>query len=234
MNSSLESAARQYYSIVKSAYKEFVDYAKEQQSIEITCIPELYDFLRNSRKNIFAVGEKTYHFHGGGCSVLINDKQVIAWDFGYRSWLCGIDPYKMALTLSNNDCNLETSLTADQIEASCKAEVEKGNMTKHYSKYYINLLSLKTEPYSFPTEYDRLIIEQKKKRFEYDRTKVIDRFIRKSTKVYKCINELDHNWVLVFMKDNEEAGRYLYNDIAYPESAVRIMNELIKGESTHG
>ena len=229
MDRSLELAARRYYSIVKSAYKDFVDCVKEQQSIEINSVPELYEYLRNSQKNIFSVGNSTYHFHGGGCSVYLNDKQIVAWDFGNRSWLCGIDPYKMALTLSNNDSDLEEHLTAEQITELCDVEVEKGNMTKHFSQYCINLLSLETEAYSFPAEYDSLVIAQNSKRYEYSRTQAIDRFIRKSTKVYKHIDELDHNWILVFMKDNVEVGRYLYNDIAYPESAVRIMDELIKG-----
>ena len=223
----LDIAIRQYYSIVNTAYNEFVDYVKENLSVEIDSISDLYEFLRKSQELRFVISGKTYHFHGDGCSVWFRDMQIISWDFGYRSWLCGIDPYKLALTLSNTDGELGGTYDADQISDMCKAEVDSGNMIEHSGQYYINLLSLETESYSFPSEYDILIIEKNTKRFVISRTNAIDRFIRKSSKVYKHIDELNNNFVLVFMKNNVEVGRYLYNDIAYPESAVRIMDELI-------
>jgi hypothetical protein len=227
MEELFDLAIRQYYSIVKSAYIDFIDYVREQQSIEINSISQLYEFLRNCQQTIFYLDKKKYHFHGGGCSVWISDKQIIAWDFGYRSWLCGIEPYKMALTLFNFNCNLEEVFDSERISDLCKAEVKNGNMTEHLGQYYINLLSCETKTYTFPSEYDSLIIEKNDHKYKFNKTTTLDRFIRKSTKVYKHIDKLDYNFVLVFMKDNVEIGRYLYNDIAYPESAVKIMDEIL-------
>ena len=227
MDKLFDLAIRQYYSIVKSAYIDFVNYVREKQSIEINSISELYEFLRNCQQTIFYLDKKKYHFHGGGCSVWISDNQIIAWDFGYRSWLCGIDPYKMALTILNINSNLE-EFDSDRITDLCNSEVKKGNMTKHMGQYYINLLTCETETYSFPSQYDSLIIEKCNHRYKLNKTNGVDRFIRKSTKVYKHIDKLDFNLILVFVKDNVEIGRYFYNDIAYPEPAVKIMDELLR------
>lgn len=227
MNESFVIAVRQYYSIVKSAYREFCEFIKVHYSTDIKNKSDLYDFLRNNQQSVFDLGERNYHFHGVGCSVSANDKQIIAWDFGYRSWLCGIEPYKMALTLSNFSSDLEEIFDAERISELCKVEAENGNMTEHDGQYYINLLSLETENYSFPKEYESLIIERRNVRNEFSRSKLTDRFIRKSTKIYKNINELEDNMVLIFIKGNTEVGRFLYNDIAYPDSAVKIMDEIL-------
>ena len=232
MNESFAIVIRQYYSIVESAYSDFCDFIKVNYSVDIKNKSELYYFLRNNQQSIFDINEKIYHFHGVGCSVSTNGKQIIAWDFGYRSWLCGIEPYKMALTLSNFSSDLEEIFDAEQISALCKVEVEKGNMTEHYGQYYINLLSLETETYSFPIDYDSLIIEQRNIWRSFCRSKSIDRFIRKSTKVYKNINELEDNLVLVFMRNNTEIGRFLYNDTAYPDTAVKVMDQILSSSNS--
>lgn len=232
MNESFAIAIRQYYSIVKSACQEFCDYIGKSNSVELKNKSDLYAFLRSSQLSVFDLGEKSYHFHGGGCSVMTNGKQIIAWDFGYRSWLCGIEPYKMALTLSNFSSGLEEIFDSEQISELCEVEVEKGNMTKHYGQYYMNLLSLETEKYSFPIDYDSLIIEQRNIRRAFCKSDSIDRFIRKSTKVYKNIKELEDNIVLVFIKNNTEIGRFLYNDTAYPDSAVRVMDQILSSTNS--
>ena len=57
----------------------------------------------------------------------------------------------------------------------------------------------------------------------------MDKFIRKSNLVYAGIGELKNNYVLIFYNDGTEVARVPYNDIAYPDSAVKIMNgEIIK------
>ncbi|WP_294242720.1 DUF6896 domain-containing protein [Pseudobutyrivibrio sp.] len=232
MKETLFLAIQKYYTIVKSAYQDLYDYININNSVNLKNKTDLYSFLRNCRQSVFDLGEKSYHFHGVGCSVSTNGKQIIAWDFGYRSWLCGIEPYKMALTLSNFSSDLEEIFDAEQISALCKVEVEKGNMTEHYGQYYINLLSLETETYSFPIDYDSLIIEQRNIWRSFCRSKSIDRFIRKSTKVYKNINELEDNLVLIFMRNNTEIGRFLYNDTAYPDSAVRVMDQILSSSNS--
>ena len=160
MNESFAKAIRQYYSIVESAYSDFCDFIKVKYSVDIKNKSELYDFLRNNQQSIFDINEKIYHFHGVGCSVSANGKQIIAWDFGYRSWLCGIEPYKMAITLSNFSSDLEEIFDAERISELCKVEAENGNMTEHDGQYYINLLSLETENYSFPKEYENLMFSR--------------------------------------------------------------------------
>ena len=81
----------------------------------------------------------------------------------------------------------------------------------------------------FPAAYDRIAIEYKGLRKEFGRSVSIDRFIRKSKSVYAGISSLKNNYIIVFYNNDSETARIPYNDIAYPDSAVRIMNdEIIK------
>ena len=47
--------------------------------------------------------------------------------------------------------------------------------------------------------------------------------------MYDGISKLPNNYTLVFYNQNLEVAKILYNDIAYPDAAVKIMNgEIIK------
>lgn len=61
------------------------------------------------------------------------------------------------------------------------------------------------------------------------RNKIIDRFIRKSTGVYNLIDVNEDKYILKFLLNRKQVYTIPYNDISYPENAVRIMSdEIIK------
>lgn len=60
-----------------------------------------YDFFvyRSSRKKMeFEAGGLSYRLHGKGCAAF-SEEMFIDWDFGYRSRWCGINPWKVSMTL---------------------------------------------------------------------------------------------------------------------------------------
>ncbi len=61
------------------------------------------------------------------------------------------------------------------------------------------------------------------------RNRNIDRFIRKSTWVYNQIDKSEYKYMLRFLLRGKEIYAIAYNDICYPENAVKIMSdEIIK------
>lgn len=42
-----------------------------------------------------------YYLHGKGCTAS-DDKIFLDWDFGYRSRWCGINPWKVAMSLNKS------------------------------------------------------------------------------------------------------------------------------------
>lgn len=59
------------------------------------------------------------------------------------------------------------------------------------------------------------------------RNKVIDRFIRKSRRVYNSIEKSLNKYTLRFILEGKEIYSIPYDDIGYPENAVRIMNDIL-------
>ena len=68
-----------------------------------------------------------------------------------------------------------------------------------------------------------MIIHYYGKEIKLNKSKDIDKFLRKSREIYKDIDKLDNNHLLILRKKAEEVFRIPYNDIAYPDSAVEIM-----------
>ena len=102
-------------------------------------------------------------------------------------------------------------------------------MYKHNDQYYFEITANETFKPEFPTEYDTLVIEYCDSSWSLQRNKVIDQFIRKSTRVYNEINTNEDKYILRFLVDKKELCTIPYNDISYPENAVKIMSdEIIK------
>lgn len=102
-------------------------------------------------------------------------------------------------------------------------------MFKKYDQYYFELTENETFKPKFPIEYDTLIVEYFNLSWLIPRNKVIDRFIRKSTRVYNQIDKNEDKYILKFLLNGREVYTIPYNDISYPENAVKIMSdEIIK------
>lgn len=220
-------AVREYYYIVEAACDLLIDYIGSTERIAIFSKYHLFKYFRNSGKYEFHIGDSIYYRHGNGMMVVRNDTVVIDWDFGYRNRWCGIDPYLMAKTLKHALFEKTAYYDGNYIKDKCSYYMSKELVYFHNGQYYIDLVKYRGMRITFPEEYDTLVVEYLGDTRSFPRCKVIDRFIRKSRMIYEGISELHNNGILVFLHNSVEKERILYNDTAYPKSAVKIMNEQI-------
>jgi len=223
MNKEFDLAICKYYDIVKEKCESLINHIYLRNDKTLRDKYELFSYLRNNKISNYQYDGINYIFHGCGCTVFSDDIVIADWDFGYRSLWCGIDAYKMALTLKNNAYINSSFYEANFISDLCKTYTEQGDLVLYKNQYYINLLNTGTIKTSFPTIYDELRICYKDIELSFDKSKDIDRFMRKSREIYKDIEKLDNNYLLIFRYNNMDVYRVFYNDVAYPDSAVEIM-----------
>jgi hypothetical protein len=220
--------AWRYYKIVEEACLVFINYINETEQEEITNKFDFYNYIHTNHiveKNIF---DRRYYFHGGGCTIEINGTPVIDWDFGCRSFWCGIDPFKMARTLNSVSDSSNKSWNGQMIQEQCEEYMNtKGYMYKFQNQYYFDLVKMNPQKPLFPNEYDTLLVEYHGKTKEFPKNKSIDRFIRKSQFIYKGIDDISDVYTFVFFNKGVEVQRIKYSDIAYHDNAVKIANEEI-------
>ena len=224
MDLEFEKAVYKYYCIVKEKCELLINHILLSEQVLLRDKYELYAYIKKKRRLDFCFDNNNYIFHGCGCTVYFRDVIVADWDFGYRSLWCGIDAYKMSLTLKNNKYENNKYHDADYINMLCKLYASMNEVLIYKNQYYINLLRKGTIRTSFPENYNKMIIKYSMKEKCFNRSKEIDRFLRKSREIYMNIDELDNNYLLIFMDMDKEVYRINYNDIAYPDSAVDIMN----------
>ncbi len=233
MDKEFLEAINTYISVVEEACHSLMDYIEKENNTIILSKFHLYDYLSRSHRYEFIIEGRKYFRHGIGFTVYENDVPTIEWDFGCRSWWCGIEPFKMSNTLKSFGYKDSVYSDAHYIAQKCEQGVLDKNMYYYKGQYYINLLKLESMKMGFPAEYDRVDIEFKGIINSFLRDKRIDKFIRKSNIVYAKISELRNNYTLIFYNNDLEVARIPYNDIAYPDSAVKIMNEeIIKPQNT--
>lgn len=90
--------------------------------------------------------------------------------------------------------------------------------------YFVIPIDDTFEP-DFPIEFDTLIVEYFDSKWILPRNKVIDRFIRKSRRIYNQIEKSQNKYTLKFMFNGKEIYSIPYDDIGYPENAVKIMSD---------
>lgn len=165
-------------------------------------------------------------FHGRGC-IATNDEMFLDWDFGFGSRWCGINPFLLAGTLEHCSNNFLKPFSAKQIELACEEAVLKKEMYKKYDLYYFNIPISDTFEPNFPKEFDVFVIEHYGLKWQIPRNKVIDRFLRKSKRVWKGHEKGSDLYTLSFLKDDKKIYSIVFDDISYPESAVKIMKEIL-------
>ncbi len=222
-------AIKTYFVIVENACNLLVNYIECTEQITILNKFDLYNYLNNSYKFEFDIEGKKYYRHGNGMMVLHDDIVVIDWNFGCKSWWCGIDPFLMATTLKHSCFKEPDYYDGKFIKQKCEQYVLEELLYFYNGQYYLNMLKFKCKKLKFPADYDRLVVEYKGIKRSFLKCKSIDNFVRKSKLVYAGITKLKDNYILVFYSNDVEVARIPYNDIAYPDSAVKIMNdEIIK------
>ncbi len=227
MDEKFLKAVKTYGCIVEAACNLLIDYIEKEEKITILNKYDLYDYLYRSHKFEFIIEEKMYYFHGAGCTIFANDVPIIDWDFGYRSWWCGIQPFKMSKTLKSFSFAEVDYHDSNFIKCKCKQYLLEKLLYYYKGQYYVDLLKLRCKNIEFPINYDRVVVEYRGVTRTFFKCKSIDKFIRKSNTIYEGISELKNNYILVFYDKDIEVAKIPYNDIAYPDSAVKIMNEEI-------
>lgn len=198
-------------------------------SLENVCLRSKMDFLEyraKTHKMEYEIDGISFRFHGKGCTAF-NKEVFIDWDFGYRSRWCGIDPWKVATTLERNGYDNREYYNGDLIRSLCEQAVLEGVMFKQRDQYYFTIPADETFEPDFPEEFDTLIIEHFDTKWSIQRNKIVDRFIRKSKKVYNQIGKCDDKYILKFLLEGKEVYTIPYDDTGYPESAVKIMSDEI-------
>ena len=65
------------------------------------------------------------------------------------------------------------------------------------------------------------------KKWKVPRNKTIERFLRRSISVYNQIEQDKNKYILKFIHQGKEVYSIAYNDIGFPETAVKIMSDEI-------
>lgn len=171
----------------------------------------------------FYVGEIQLCFHGRGCIARYNGN-FYDWDFGYGSRWCGVNPILLETTMKNNGIDYWDH---KQIKEQCKNAVDEGKMYEKYGLYYFSLMETELIRPDFPKEFDTLTIEYFGEIYTIKKNKVIDRFLRKSNKIYKEIENCYDKYTLRFLLDGKEIYKFYYSDVCYPEKAVELMKSIL-------
>lgn len=228
MQEELQIVLKEYIKEVESICDILVKGINDLENLNLKTKYDFFEYRLKCKKLEFKVGDVCYRFHGKGC-VAFNEKMFIDWDFGYRGRWCGINPWKFSMTLKKNNSPYVVFYDWKLIQEICEKLIEKGLMFKQHDQYYFQIAADETFKPEFPKEYDKMIVEYFDFIWSIPRNKSIDRFIRKSTRIHNQIYERRDNYILKFKLEGKEIYKIPYNDVSYPENAVRIMSdEIIK------
>ena len=225
MDTKLEIIIKNYTNEVDKACQSLLDEINRLEVLNLRSKWDFYDYRSETYKTEFDVADMKYILHGIGCTVLKKDKPFLFWEFGYRSRWCGIDPWKVAMTLQENEVDAVDYYDGKLIKEACDEAVTKGEMFEKNGLYYFAILKSETFKPDFPNEFDDLLIIHHDKQRKVKRNKTIDRFLRKSTSVYDQIEQDKNKYTLKFIHQDKEVYSIAYNDIGFPENAIKIMSD---------
>ena len=187
---------------------------------------DFYEYRKAHRLMEFRVNGIYYMMHGRGCFASTG-KYNVDWDFGYRSRWCGIDPWLLARTLEENMDDCAIYYKGDVIKEACEQAVKNDEMFKKHEQYYFTISANETFKPDFPSEYDTVVIRNFNKQWIISRNKVIDSFIKKSSRIYNEIDNSPNPYELKFLLGGNVIYSILYDDIGYPEKAIEIMDNIL-------
>ena len=228
MEEKLQIVLKEYIRDVEDVCDILVRNINDSENLNLKNKYDFFMYRSSCKKMEFEAGGISYRLHGKGC-VAFNEEMFIDWDFGYRSRWCGINPWKVSMTLKKSSSPHIEYYDGNIIQTVCEQFVQKGIMFKQCNQYYFEMKAEETYKPEFPIEYDTLVVEYCNLTWSIPRNKIIDRFIRKSTRIHNQISKNEDKYILKFLLCGEEIYTIPYNDISYPESAVKIMSdEIIK------
>lgn len=171
-----------------------------------------------------------YIFHGRGCRASTKDGDVIDWDFGFLfgSRWCGIDPWKLANYIKWNHKNLIDFHDGSVIKKQFEQAVISGEMLEKHYLYFFTVPATETFAPDFPKEFDTLIIDDYNSQWIIKRNKMVDRFIRKSRRIWKLNGEGTDVYILSFFLNDRKVFSIPYEHVGYPIKAVKILEALTR------
>lgn len=98
MKRNIESILKDYIKTVEEVCNNLLKNINRSEDINLKTKYDFFAYREKCKKMDFFLGGINYRLHGKGC-MAFNEKLFIDWEFGYRSKWCGIDPWKVAITL---------------------------------------------------------------------------------------------------------------------------------------
>ena len=176
---------------LRTVMKEYIDQVNDVclRLLAGLCLKSKADFLcsRKLRWGIeYEINGTKYLLHGAGCRAC-DGERYLDWNFGYGSRWCGIDPWLLARTLEYNRDPHTEYYDGNRVKAECEHAVSLGEMYQKHNLYYFTIPVSETFEPQFPKEFDTLIVEHFEDRWVIPRNRMVERFLRKSRRVYKEI-----------------------------------------------
>ena len=176
---------------LRTVMKEYIDQVNDVclRLLAGLCLKSKADFLcsRKLRWGIeYEINGTKYLLHGAGCRAC-DGERYLDWNFGYGSRWCGIDPWLLARTLEYNRDPHTEYYDGNRVKAECEQAVSLGEMYQKHNLYYFTIPVSETFEPQFPKEFDTLIVEHFEDRWVIPRNRMVERFLRKSRRVYREI-----------------------------------------------
>jgi len=226
MNEILDAIKRDYVDKIEEICQHLLEGLNDSNGTNLKTKVDFFIFRNQVGQMRFVINDVTYNLHGSGCTAT-SEAVFLDWDFGYRSRWCGVNPWKCAMTFKENNIGNKEYYEGKAILEVCEEAVTKGVMFKKYEQYYFTTPKSEKFVPEFPKEFDSLVIEYNGKSWLLDRNKSIDKFLRKSTLISNKIKEDRNKYILKFLNQGKEVYSIPYNDIDYPENAVKIMSDQV-------
>lgn len=224
MEEKFKNTMDEYINNINRACDKLLKGINNSENICLKSKMDFFDYRVKIKKLEFEFDGVKYNLHGKGCTAF-NDKIFLDWDFGYRSRWCGINPWKVAMSLKKSRCDVVEYYNGNLVKELCEQSVLEGMMFIQQEQYYFTIPENQTIKPDFPKEFDTLIIEHNGIKCSIARNKIIDRFIRKSNRIYNQIDKNKNCYLLKFVYSGKVIYTIAYDDIGYPENAVKIMSD---------
>lgn len=224
MEEKLQMVLKEYIADVETACNLLLKGINASENLNLRNKYDFFKYRADCRKTEFWAEGICYRLHGKGC-LAVGKQRFVDWDFGYRGRWCGISPWHVSRTLKENNSPYAAYYDGRLIQTACEQSVENGMMFRKQDQYYFEMTDAETFQPDFPLDYDELIIKCSDLSWTVPRNKETDRFIRKSTRVHKQINSKEAQYRLKFLLRGMEVCTISYDDVCYPENAVKIMSD---------